>query len=306
MKTRTCLCIAAMLVVAILSPHRADAQVSASDDPLQHGHALLIGNSHYTGWAQLDDIPFQVGALQRGLKGHFDSVDVALDLETEKLRRTIKDFLQKYGNDTNARLFLYYAGHGYTEVIPERNENRGYITGIDIPRIDSGTQEAYDAARLKAITMADIRTLLEDARAKSILFVFDSCFAGTIFTDRAGDDRRPLAKDKVAQLMDNQARDFITAGTSDQRVPAHSPIPELFLMALNGAADPYHWGVISAAEIHTYLLDRILRMQGINITPQVGKLPNPAYTGAFLFRVINPAIGADQNETIKLYKLRAN
>jgi hypothetical protein len=85
--------------------------------------------------------------------------------------------------------------------------------------------------------MGSIRAPLEDARAKSILFVFDSCFAGTVFADRAGDDPPPLTKETVAQLTEKQARDFITAGRSDQRVPAHSPIPELLLAALNGAAD---------------------------------------------------------------------
>jgi hypothetical protein len=94
---------------------------------LQHGHALLIGNSHYRDrhWPQLDDVPLQLDALRRGLRGHFDTVDVASDLETEKLRQTITGFLQTYGNDDNARLFIYYAGHGYTELIPERDENRG-------------------------------------------------------------------------------------------------------------------------------------------------------------------------------------
>jgi hypothetical protein len=59
----------AMVVAVISSPHRADAQVPPPDDPLRHGHALLIGNSHYrdSRWPQLDDIPLQLDALQSGL-----------------------------------------------------------------------------------------------------------------------------------------------------------------------------------------------------------------------------------------------
>ncbi|MGC2224006.1 MAG: tetratricopeptide repeat protein, partial [Methylocella sp.] len=252
----------------------------------------------------MDDVPLQLDALRIGLLGHFDTVEVAPDLETEELRQRLTGFLQTYGNDDNARLFIYYAGHGYTEVIRERNENRGYITGIDTPWIN-GTPQAYNAARIKAISMGSIRAPLEDARAKSILFVFDSCFAGTVFTDRAGDEPLPLTKGKVAQLMENQARDFITAGKSDQRVPAHSPIPELLLAALNGAADRYRWGVISAADIRAYMLDQI---RNLDLTPQEGKLNNPAFAeGAFLFRVINPAIRApDENETIRLYRADAD
>jgi TPR repeat protein len=307
---RSCLFIAAMLVAAISSPHRADAQVPpASDDPLRHGHALLIGNSHYRdrAWAQLDDVPLQLEALREGLLGHFDDVQVEQDLDIEQLRQKIYGFLRTYGNDRNARLFIYYAGHGYTEVIRQRNENRGYITGIDTPRID-GTAKAYDAARLKAISMPEMRAPLEDVLAKSILFVFDSCFAGTIFTDRTGSDPpRPLVPGIVARLMEKPARDVITAGTSDQRVPAHSPIPELFLAALNGAADRYQNGVVSAVEIHTYLLNELLRMPNIDLTPQQGRLPNPAFAqGVFFFRVPNPTMRApDESESIRLYRAAA-
>src|SRR5262249_37581598 len=151
-----------------------------------------------------------------------------------------------------------------------------------------GTSRGYNAARPYAISMAEIRAPMERTPAKSVLFIFDSCFAGTIFTDRAGNDQPlPLTKEKVAQLMEKPSRDFITAGRSDQRVPARSPIPGLLLAALNGAADPYKHGVISSTEIHAFLLDRVLQMRDIKLTPQVGRLPNPDFAeGAFLFRIL--------------------
>jgi len=87
--------------------------------------------------------------------------------------------------------------------------------------------------------MGQIRELLVDSRAKSIFVLFDSCFAGTIFTDRSPQEQQPLSRDIVAQLIEKPARDIITAGSSSQTVPAHSPIPDLFLAAINGEADPY-------------------------------------------------------------------
>jgi hypothetical protein len=294
MNMRTCLFIFALLVGAASLVDRADAQVSRlADDPLRHGHALLIGNSHYrdSRWPRLDDIPLQLDALRKGLEPHFDTVQVEKDLETDQLRAKLTGFLRSYGNDSDARLFIYYAGHGYTEVIRQRNENRGYITGIDTPHY-VGTAQGYTAARLKAISMAEIRAPLEEVLAHSILFLFDSCFAGTIFTDRSGNDfQRPLTPEVVSDLMKKQSRDIITAGMSDQRVPAHSPIPDLFLAALNGAADPYKQGVISSVDIYTYMLNRVANIRDINLTPQHGSLPNPAFAeGKFLFRVTNPAI----------------
>ena len=284
---RTCLFVAAAVVAALSLQHRVAAQVSsASDDPLRHGHALLIGNSHYRAWPQLVDVPLQLDELAEGLKIHFDTVDVARDLETAPLRQKINTFLRSYGNDSNARLFIYYAGHGYTEPILAYNEMRGYITGIDTPTVD-GSSQGYDKARLKAISLTEIRSPMAEVLAKHILFVFDSCFAGTIFTSRGGNDaRRELTPDVVARLMEKPARDIITAGGANERIPAHSPIPKLLLAALSGGADRYRHGVISAAEINIYLRDQVRYLPGNNITPQQGRLQDPNFAeGEFLFRV---------------------
>jgi hypothetical protein len=104
-----------------------------TQDPLTHGHALLIGNSKYERWPQLLDVPLQLQALHKGLQRHFDTIEVRQDLKADELRAALTMFVRVRGNDSNARLFIYYAGHGYTEVIPERNENRGYITALIRP-----------------------------------------------------------------------------------------------------------------------------------------------------------------------------
>src|SRR5713226_4162652 len=127
------LLLAALVVAAVFwtAGDHADAQVAqSSDDPLRHGYALLIGNSHYRDprWTPLDDIHLQLLQLQEGLKDHFDKVEVAEDLEAIPLLAKFNEFIREYGNNSDARLFIYYAGHGYTEI--QFNENRGYITGI--------------------------------------------------------------------------------------------------------------------------------------------------------------------------------
>jgi formylglycine-generating enzyme required for sulfatase activity len=296
---RNFLVIAAILfVAAVASSNRVDAQAPrTSDDPLRHGHALLIGNSHYVDrdWPALADITLQLTQLAKGLKDHFDTVEVVQDLKTDELRNKVYDFVRKNGNEASARLFIYYAGHGYTEVI--RNENRGYITGIDTPSID-GTTRAYDAARLKAIAMLEIRVPLQLAPAGHILFVFDSCFAGTISTNRGDPSPRMLTPDVVNRIVEKPARDFITAGGANEPVPAHSPIPGFFLAALNGdgEADRYRLGIISAVDIARYLRSHVLNLPGSNFTPQYGRLPEPEFTeGEFLFRVSNSVNTVDHS-----------
>jgi formylglycine-generating enzyme required for sulfatase activity len=228
------------------------------------------------------------------LERHFDTVEVVKDLKIQPLRQKLNGFLRSYGNDPDARLFIYYAGHGYTEPILQYNEYRGYITGIDTPGLD-GSQRALDAARPNAMSMMEIRVPLAEVLAKHILIVFDSCFAGTIFLAREGNAvPRELTPDVVARLMEKPSRDIITAGRANERVPAHSPIPKLFLAALNGAADPSKHGVISAAEINIYLRSQLLNLRGVNLTPQQGRLLDPNFAeGEFLFRVPNSVNSAD-------------
>jgi Caspase domain len=108
---RVFLVIAVFLSAVISSREPAAAQTTqASADPLRHGHALLIGNSHYRAWPQLVDVPLQLDELAKGLKSHFDTVEVVKDLDTDQLRQKINGFLRSYGNDSNARLLIYYAG----------------------------------------------------------------------------------------------------------------------------------------------------------------------------------------------------
>jgi formylglycine-generating enzyme required for sulfatase activity len=275
------------LIAVISSREPAAAQnTQAAADPLRHGHALLIGNSNYSNWPRLDDVPLQLNELAAGLKSHFDTVEVVKDLKIEPLRQKIRGFLRSYGNDSSARLFIYYAGHGYTEPILQYNENRGYITGIDTPSVD-GSQRAWDAARPNSMSMMEIRLPLAEALAKHILIVFDSCFAGTIFLAREGNAApRELTPDVVARLMERPSRDIITAGRANEKVPAHSPIPKLLLAAVNGAADPLKHGVISAAEINIYLRSQLLNLPGVNLTPQQGRLQDSNFAeGDFLFRI---------------------
>ena len=102
-------------------------------------------------------------------------------------------------------------------------------------------------------------------------------------------------KPVILSLPESRAKGF----------PPIGPIPELLLAALSGGADPYGWGVISSADIRTYMVDHI---HSPSLTPQEGKLDNPAFAeGAFLFRIINSGNRApDESQTIHLYRAAAD
>jgi Caspase domain len=139
----------------------------AQEDPLRQGDALIIGTWAYSDarWPRLDDIRLQVDQLRFGLESHFDAVQVLSNPTFDQLDSGLRRFLRIRGNDENARLLIYYAGHGYTEVDLGRNESRGYITGSDTPHVD-GSPRGFAAARARALSMEAIRGMVSDVNAR--------------------------------------------------------------------------------------------------------------------------------------------
>lgn len=136
---------------------------------------------------------------------------------------------------------------------------------------DAECSSGCDAARLKAISMEEVRGIVTDVNALQVLFIFDSCFSGTIFAARSPSaSRGPLTKDDVARLVALPVREFITAGDMQERIPAHSPLPQLIVNALEGDADPYGLGVITGKQLQQYLF---AETRSIGISPGEGKLP---------------------------------
>jgi hypothetical protein len=68
-------------------------------DLLGEDYGLVAKNALYRcyrdpRWPQLDDVSLHMDALRTGLRDHFDTIDMASDLETEQLRQKINSFLQ--------------------------------------------------------------------------------------------------------------------------------------------------------------------------------------------------------------------
>jgi hypothetical protein len=92
-------------------------------------------------------------------------------------------FLRGRGDAPDARLFIYYAGHGFTQTSALHNAYRGFVTGIDAPYY--GTDPAQ--ARARALSMDLIREMVSDIQARHVLFMFDTCFGGAVFGSRSSE-----------------------------------------------------------------------------------------------------------------------
>lgn len=239
--------------------------------------ALVIGIDAYTaGWPQLDMAVTDARAVADELERRGFDVTLRTNLDSETLDRTLKEFFAIQGADPEARLFLWYAGHGHTI------NGEGFLVPTDAP-------PAHDPAfKVKALHMRDFGGLVRLADAKHVLSVFDSCFSGTIFTSRSAGT--PAAIDmKTAKPV----RQFLTSGDAGQKVRDDGSFRELFLRAIRGGdrADVNDDGYITGDELGLYLSQEVTRLTSTAQTPQWGRLQDVRFNeGDFVFRATESGI----------------
>jgi formylglycine-generating enzyme len=247
-----------------------------------HGHALIIGVSNYQdkAWGPpLDGVEGQLQALQQGLRRHFKTVELVRNPTLAELQGGLRDFFQTKGDREDDRLFVFYVGHGF---IDETND-MGYITGIDTPAYANDPRRAV----WNALPMRDYDTFTRRALARHVLTVFDSCFAGTIFSAHLGGRAKPKPMDirRVRDALQHPIRYYITAGGAKEEVPADFRFAELLLRGIEGGADFHKDGFITGEELGDYLKQEVPEKAGKLIHPRYGVLGDDEHdsAGEFLF-----------------------
>ncbi len=143
-------------------------------------HALLVGVSDYTaGWPDLESIPGELDRLEVALVRQGFSVTRIKNPTSRQLETAFKDFIDKYGFEPENRLLFFYSGHCYTRKVGRRR--KGYLVPADAP---DPNRDPRGFIR-KALTMSQVQTWARRIESKHALFLFDSCFSGTIFKTRA-------------------------------------------------------------------------------------------------------------------------
>ena len=233
-------------------------------------HALLIGVSEYTeGWARLDSVPSEIDKVRAVLQERGFQVEVVLDPSARQLDDAFSDFIDRYGYHRNNRLLFFFSGHGYTR------QSKGYLVPSDapVPYLDEL------AFLRKALPMTSIVSWARQIEAKHALFLFDSCFSGSIFTARSPPEVPPHILAATARPV----RQFITAGSAGESVAAKSIFVPMLTRALQGDADLNSDGFITGTELGLYLHESLLSYR-IGQTPQYGKIRDPELNeGDFVF-----------------------
>ena len=240
----------------------------------QNSYALIIGASDYThGWSKLPSVVDETEDVKRALKKKGFKVTHILNPDHKALEESFKNFIDKHGFDKENRLLFFFSGHGHSR----NKHSKGYLvpTNAPDPRID---EKGFLG---KALSMIQILAWSREIEAKHVLFLFDSCFSGTLFKSKSQGDIPKHITDLTARPI----RYFITAGDAGETVPAKSVFVPALLKGLRGEADLTNDGYITGTELGIYLHDKVI-YYGKRQTPQKGRIRDPKLDeGEFVFSV---------------------
>ncbi len=254
-------------------------------------YALIIGNGNYkNGWDPLPGALRDVNEVASALERQGFKVTLATDLTRNAFSRVFGEFVLTHGKDRENRLLFYYAGHGHTQRMAN-GEELGFLVMVDAPL------PGKDLVSF-SLTSVDMQTLVTQAkliRSKHALFMFDSCFSGTILNLRSA-----VAPNAISDSVRYPVRQFITAGRANEPVPDYSVFKQAFLDLLEGRApQPIPDGYISGEELALYLKTKVPEYNPAQ-HPQYGKIRDPKLDkGDFIFLATtkSPEIQADIEET---------
>jgi hypothetical protein len=226
-------------------------------------HALVIGESEYTaGWQRLRGVTEDTAAVKRLFEEQGFTVETVENAGSGALKNGIEDFLKRYGYDENARLLVYYAGHGHTLKL-QGNRDMGYIVPVDAPDPNRNRQGFLQLA----ITMDQFDTWAKMIDSRHVLFIFDSCFSGSVF------ERSRAASSFIDEKIAQPVRLFITSGSADETVPDKSIFRAQLEAALRDReADTDKDGYVTGNELGYLLESQVMNYSKNTQHPQYGKI----------------------------------
>lgn len=242
-------------------------------------YALVIGVSRYNNGLQpLPGVLSDVKAVKSALEHNGFHVDTVIDPDKNGLTDAFELFIKRYGGNAENRLLFYYAGHGYTIKPKFGGDSLGYITTIDTPNPNKDRSEF----KRVALSLQRIEEYALNIDAKHALFIFDSCFSGSLFSIGRS------IPENISYKTGKPVRQFITAGNEEETVPDKSIFRQQFVAALKGEGDANHDGYLTGAELGEFLQSTVINYSKGSQHPQYGKIRNPNLDkGDYVFAVSN-------------------
>jgi uncharacterized caspase-like protein len=182
-------------------------------------HALVIGIDDDTGgWPRLSNAVRDAKLVADVLANKGFSVTLKTDLGSKELETEFSKFFIFKGENPQARLFVWFAGHGHTL------NGHGFLVPADAPKPNAEASFKY-----AALSMWRFGEYMRLVRANHVFAVFDSCFSGTIFTTR-----RSMPPAAVTLSITMPVRQFLSSGDENQEVSDDGTFRKLFVRAIKG------------------------------------------------------------------------
>lgn len=182
-------------------------------------HALVIGIDAYRHLPRLATAVNDATAIARVLQSRYGfAVRLMADATRAEIVETLDEYRAKLEPQDN--LLIYYAGHGWLD--PEAD--KGFWLPVD----------AREDRRTNWVSNDTVRDALRALKAKHVLVVADSCFAGTLTRDAPVKADR--GRDYIQRMATRKARQALTSGglepVADSGGSGHSPFAAALLDAL--------------------------------------------------------------------------
>jgi WD40 repeat protein len=269
-----------VLVMSASGAQRALQMIDTKGQPVGFytaSYALVIGASKYTnGWPALPGVGQDLAQVSTALEAQGFAVTVVTDPTAQALQDAFNTFIMRYGLVPEHRLLIYFAGHGHT-VKQAYGEEMGYIVPVDAPNPHQDIHGFFATA----MDMQQIEVYAKRIQARHVLFLFDSCFSGSIFSlSRA-------VPEHISYKTSQPVRQFITSGSAEEQVPDESVFRQQFLAALQGDGDANGDGYVTGTELGEFLQGAVINYSKGAQHPQYGKIRNPYLDkGDFVFKVV--------------------
>lgn len=240
--------------------------------------ALVVGINKYQYWPQLGYAANDAQGIKNMLKSkyHFKEKNIFTLLDEQATGENITSHISDILADPkrikpNDRVFIFYAGHGMTRILPS-GRKLGYIIPVDAK---------LDKFHSKSISMTHLQDFSDMIPAKHVYFVMDSCYSGIALTRAGG------LNNYINEISSRNARQILTAGGADQQVSdagpdGHSVFTWALLKGLDGAADLDDNDIITASELGAYVSPLV--SENAQQTPAFGNMVG-SQGGEFLFEL---------------------
>jgi len=251
--------------------------------------AVIIGVNKYEHVKPLDYCVADANSIESLLIENFDfnpnNVIMLTNQEAtlEGIRNAFDHIMKEAGKDD--RVLIYFAGHGFTEELPDGVGEIGYLVPYD-----GKEEDAY----LTCLPMEELRTVSQRSSARQVMFLVDACHGGL-----AAINTRSLSsnsKHYIKKIAGMKARQIISAGGKDDKVMekaewGHSAFTYKLIHGLkDGLADQDEDNIITASELYTFLRRSVTTLSGYIQTPRFNYLSNDE--GEFIFTLKKEEKGA--------------